>query len=120
MKRDQLIHSLIMRKRREERAPSQRIGRYFKSIDGESCRLGTVTALNVSTKGLLLEASEPFSKGEVLEVEFAKAGKLTPTEVIEICWCTGTGQNGSGQYLLGCRRLLTVYNSHAEAYPLSA
>ena len=106
-----------MRKRREERAPSQQIGQYVKSSDGQTCQSGTVTALNVSTKGLLLETSEPFSKGEVLEVRFAKAEKLTPTEVLEVCWCTGTD---SGQYLLGCRRLVTVFISHAEAYPLSA
>jgi hypothetical protein len=105
-----------MRKRREERAPSQQIGQYVKSLDGQTCQSGTVTALNVSTKGVLLVASDPFNKGEVLEVRFPKE-KLTPTEVLEVCWCTGTG---SGQYLLGCRRLVAVLSSHVEAYPLSA
>lgn len=110
--------TLTRQRRREERLPFEQLGRYLRSIDGYTCRLGSVKSLNNSATGMLLEASEPFTKGEVLEITFGPPRKFAATEVLEVCWSARSTQGGLQKYLLGCRRLVSVVGPHAEPFPL--
>jgi hypothetical protein len=100
---------LSTEKRMEERAPSYQVGRYLQSLDGITCRLGTFRTLNESRKGVLLQTSDSFSTGEVLEVSFDKASKPSETILVEVCWSKAVSlQADSEQRVVGCRRLITL------------
>ena len=97
--------------KRERRTPCHQIGRYLKSvIMGDIIDFvgGTVTSLNKSGHGLLLQMSRSFDQGDILEVTFKSSDQQSTTAVLEVRWSKPVSpRSGSRHYHVGCRNLIS-------------
>ena len=105
---------------RERRTPFLQVGQYLKSVivgDIVNFEEGTVTSLNKSGHGLLLQMSRPFDQGDILEVRFNSSEQQSTTAVVEVRWAEPVrSRSGSRYYRVGCRNLISFESTGPDLF----
>lgn len=107
-------------RKRERRTPFLQVGQYLKSVivgDIVNFVEGTVTSLNKSGHGLLLQMSRPFDQGDIFEVRFKSSDQRSTTTVLEVRWSKPVNpRSGSRHYRVGCRNLISFESTGPDPF----